>query len=494
MYKFDNADVCLCEYESATIGFYFMPPFVSWSRPGPARALGSFRGAACPEVPTGIVAFVGSGTGSMDASDRSLANLNRLDLFVAQMQLGFGAFLSVYLTAHHWTRTDIGFALSLGTVTGMVAQIPAGALVDAIDRKRTVAGAAISVIAAAALVIGIWPLTLPVMLAEILQGAASCVLAPAIAAITLALAQPDRLAERFGRNVRFAAIGSILAASVRVMGAVGYWFSHRAIFCLVPRRVCGLARRWPHCGEFPPPTWRRRRALPTTLPPCRRGVAPFRSVSVRQVITGRSLLVFAACMMLFQLGSAAMLPIAANAASIATGQVADLVIGAAIIVPQVVAALLSPPMGRVAQQWGRRPVLLVGLAALPLRALLFASNGDSYLMVAFQALDGVSAAVVGMMVPLVVADITRRRGRFNLAMGVVLLAMGIGATFSTTLAGAIADRFGNPATYLALGGAGLAACVLMWGMLPETGVADGASETPGLYDARQPRARRGCRA
>src|ERR1700722_9946402 len=119
--------------------------------------------------------------------DRSLANLNWLNLFVAQMQLGFGAFLSVYLTTHHWTRTDIGFALSLGTVTGMVAQIPAGALVDAIDRKRTVAGAAISVIAAAALVIGIWPLTLPVMLAEILQGAASCVLAPAIAAITLAL-------------------------------------------------------------------------------------------------------------------------------------------------------------------------------------------------------------------------------------------------------------------------------------------------------------------
>jgi MFS family permease len=398
------------------------------------------------------------------ASDRSLTNLNRLDLFVAQMQLGFGAFLSVYLTTHLWTRTDIGFALSVGTVTGMVAQIPAGALVDAVDSKRGLAGAAILAIAAAALIIAIWPLHSPVLLAEILQGGASCVLAPAIAAITLALAQPDRLAERFGRNVRFAAIGSILAAAV--MGAVGYWFTHRAIFCLAA--VCGLAALAALRGisaadleEMP------RLSEHIAAAPPRRRTGPV--VSIWQVITGRSLLVFAGCMMLFQLGSAAMLPIAANAASIATGQVADLVIGAAIIVPQAVAALLSPPLGRVAQQWGRRPVLLLGLAALPLRALLFASNGDSYLMVGFQALDGISAAVLGMMVPLVVADITRRRGRFNLSMGVVLLAMGIGATLSTTLAGAIADRFGNAATFLALGGAGLAACALMWGMLPETG-------------------------
>src|SRR3984957_14414717 len=102
--------------------------------------------------------------------DRSLANLNWLNLFVAQMQLGFGAFLSVYLTTQLWTRTDIGFALSLGTVTVMVAQVPAGALVDAVDSMRRVAGAAIAVIAAAALIIGIWPLTFPVLLAEMLQG------------------------------------------------------------------------------------------------------------------------------------------------------------------------------------------------------------------------------------------------------------------------------------------------------------------------------------
>jgi MFS family permease len=396
--------------------------------------------------------------------DRSLSNLNRLNLFVAQMQLGFGAFLAVYLTTHLWSRTDIGFALSVGTITVLLAQIPAGELVDDIDNKRHVAGAAIAVIAIAALIIGISPLTVPVLLAEVLQGAASCMLAPAIAVITLDLARPDALGERFGRNVRFGAIGSMFAAAA--MAAVGYQFSHRAIFFLAA--ACGLAALAALRGisaddlEAAPSRTDYLAAMPSRR---RTRVQD----SAWHVISGRGLLIFSACMILFQLGNAAMLPLAANAASLSTGQAADLVIGAAIIVPQALTALLSPPLGRAAEQWGRRPVLLLGLAALPLRALLFAITGNSYLMVCFQALDGVGAAVLGMIVPLVVADLTRRGGHFNLAMAVVLLAMGIGATFSTTLAGAIADRFGNAVGFLALGSAGLAACVLMWSMLPETG-------------------------
>jgi MFS family permease len=140
----------------------------------------------------------------------------------------------------------------------------------------------------------------------------------------------------------------------------------------------------------------------------------------------------------------------------------------AIILPQALAALLSPWFGRLAQRRGRRLVLLLGLAPLPMRAALFAAIAHPYAMMCIQALDGISAAVIGMIVPLVVADITRRRGRFNLAMGVVGLAVGVGAAISTTFAGAVADRFGNMAAFLALGAAGLGACALAWLALPET--------------------------
>jgi predicted MFS family arabinose efflux permease len=113
-------------------------------------------------------------------------------------------------------------------------------------------------------------------------------------------------------------------------------------------------------------------------------------------------------------------------------------------------------------------VTLIGFAALPLRALLFATNDDPLLMVCYQALDGVSAAVIGVMLPLVVADVTRRSGRFNLGMGVVGLAVSVGATLSNTIGGAVANHFGNFAAFAMLAAAGLAAFVLVWLRMPNT--------------------------
>lgn len=410
------------------------------------------------------LAVTGTAATVIRVSERSLTNLNWLNLFVAQMQMAFGAFLSLHLAAEHWRTVDIGFALTIGTATAMLCQVPGGALVDAVHRKCLLAGSAILVIACAALLVGASPLKIPVYIGEAMQGAGSCVLGPAIAAITLALTHSDKLGERFGSNVRFSALGSMLAAGL--MGAVGYWFSPGATFYLAA--LSGLAALAavsgiPHADlEEAPERTDHLAALP-------RRHRPKPEDPKLHVAFDRRLLIFAGCIALFQLGNAAVLPIAAAELSRANGRVGELVISAAIIVPQALTALLAPRFGRATQTWGRRPILLLGLAPLPLRAMLFAGITNPYGMVIIQALDGISAAVIGMIVPLVVADITRRRGRFNLAMGVVGLAVGVGAAVSTTFAGAIADMFGNMMAYVALGGAGLAACLLVWLALPETG-------------------------
>src|SRR6202043_4194555 len=96
---------------------------------------------------------------------------------------------------------------------------------------------------------------------------------------------------------------------------------------------------------------------------------------------------------------------------------------------------LSPWVGTRAQIWGRRPLLLIGFAALPLRGILFASVTNPSLLLAVQLLDGVTAAVFAVMVPLVVADLTRGTGRFNLGQGILGTATGIGASLSATLGG-----------------------------------------------------------
>jgi MFS family permease len=138
------------------------------------------------------------------------------------------------------------------------------------------------------------------------------------------------------------------------------------------------------------------------------------------------------------------------------------------VVPQVLVAALSPWVGRAAERFGRRPVLLLGFAALPVRGLLLATTPAPALLVPIQALDGVSAAVFGVMLPLVAADITRRSGHFNLAMSAVGLAAGLGATISTLAAGTAADAFGSRAAFLGLSLCGALAVAVVWFAMPET--------------------------
>jgi MFS family permease len=390
---------------------------------------------------------------------RSLRGLDWLNFFVANFQTGFGPFISVYLTGVGWTQGAIGAALSAGTVAAMVGQVPGGALVDAMRSKRAAAAAAIVAIIVSALLIALWPALLPIALAEILHSFASSVLGPAIAALTLALVGRGAFGERLGRNARYLAIGNAFAAGL--MGSFGYYIGDRAIFLLtaalgIPAlaalnmtRNASLAR-----AKLPPPK-------PTLAKPDGAGRS-------WRWLKDRRLLTYSACVGLFQLANAAMLPIAAGMVTKRAGSEASLAIAACIVAPQAVTAIISPWAGRAAEGWGRRPILLLGFGALPIRGVLFAGVADPYPMIMIQLLDGFSAAALGVLTALIVADITGDSGHYTTALGVVGLAIGGGATLSTTAAGLIADRFGSAATFLSLAAVGLCATVLVWSLMPET--------------------------
>jgi MFS family permease len=198
------------------------------------------------------------------------------------------------------------------------------------------------------------------------------------------------------------------------------------------------------------------------------------------VLSDRRLLIFAGCILLFQLANAAMLPLMAGIVTLRASEWASTLIAACIVVPQLVVAGSAPWVGRVADSWGRRPPLLFCFVALALRGVLFVFVSDPYLIVVVQTLDGVCAAVLGVTVPLVVADITRGTGRFNLGLGVIGSAVGIGAALSTTLAGYAIDHFGGSVTFFGL--ASIAACglALVWLLLPETRPDAGAIASRGV--------------
>ncbi len=373
--------------------------------------------------------------------------------FLADIQTGFGPFVAIYLTAQAWTQFDIGLVLTAGGLVALACQMPGGALVDAMRSARPVAMLAVTAICLSALALAIWPTFFVVMAARVLHAGASCVLGPVIAAISLGLVGHAALGARLGRNARFASIGNGFAAAV--MGICGSLFSNQAVFfltaLLAAPALLALARiRTGHIER-----------------PRESKVAAATVVSVRKVLSDRRLLIFAGCILLFQLANAAMLPLMGGILTLRSSEWAATLIGACIVVPQIIVAGFAPWVGRVADSWGRRPLLFFCFAALAARGVLFAYVNGSFPVVAVQILDGVCAAILGVVLPLVVADITRGTGRFNLGLGIVGSAVGIGAALSTTLAGYASDHFGSSVAFFSLAfiaGCGLA---LVW-LLPET--------------------------
>jgi len=380
--------------------------------------------------------------------------------FLADVQTGFGPFIAVYLTTEKWTQVEIGLILSVSGLTSLLGQMPGGALVDWARSERLVAGLAVAAIGVSALAYAVWPIFPIVLCAALLHAVSSCVLGPAIAAISLGLVGRSAISRRLGRNARFASIGTGIAAAV--MGTFGYLLSSRAVFLVTVALTIPtiLALACVRADDINPD--RCHGAIP------RKDDTGPATTSIMMLARNRPLLEFALVVMLFHFANAAMLPLIGSFMTTQSAAWAPALIAACMIVPQIVVAVMSPWVGRRAQTWGRRPLLLIATGALVCRGILFAFVRDPHLLVVIQVLDGVAAAVLGVLVPLVIVDVTYGSGHFNLAQGIVGTATGIGASVSMLFASYLSDHFGSEVAFLSLAVSAAMALALVWLTMPET--------------------------
>jgi MFS family permease len=160
----------------------------------------------------------------------------------------------------------------------------------------------------------------------------------------------------------------------------------------------------------------------------------------------RALVVFLLCAVLFHFANAAMLPLLGEMLAKGQGRSSMPFMAACVVTTQMVVTVLAPWSARKASAWGRKPLLLLGFGVLPLRGLLYTLISHPGWLISIQLLDGVGAGIFGVVSVLVIADLTRGTGRFNLTLGAITTAVGVGAALSQLIAGALAHRLGANAS------------------------------------------------
>jgi MFS family permease len=392
----------------------------------------------------------------------SLRGLDWLNFFLADVQTGVGPFLAIYLAAYHWDEQQVGTVLAIGGIAGILAQTPAGALVDKLHAKRALIGGAAIALAGGALLTAFLPTFWPIASAQVLIGAASSLFGPAIAAISLGIVGPRLFDRRQGRNQTFNAAGNVFAAIS--MGLIAYAISDRSIFFFVVAFVLPtlVALRCIHSKDI-------------DYQQARGGKEgdDAKTARLADLLNDGPLVIFLICAVLFHFANAAILPLLGEMLAKGHGRSSMLFMAACIVTTQLTVSLISSFSGSLAGTWGRKPLLLIGFAALPIRAVLYTLTDNTVLLIAIQVLDGVAAGIFGVVSVLVIADLTRGSGRFNLTLGAIATAVGIGASISQVIAGAIVHHFSYRAGFLFCAVIHAIAFGLLLTAMPETGSPSG---------------------
>jgi MFS family permease len=403
-----------------------------------------------------------SADGAGPVTRRTARALDLLNFFLADVRDGLGPYLSIYLLlTHHWDQASIGFVMGVGGIAAIIAQTPVGAFVDRTTAKRALVIAGAVTVTAGALAMPLFPRFFAISILQAATGVAGSVFTPALAAITLGLVGTKSFARRIGRNEAFNHAGNATAGAIT--GGLAYCFGPVVVFWVLAAmallsvvatlRIPGdaidhdVARGMDHIlGEAHP-----------------------QPSGFAVLLHDRRLLIFAAAMVTFHLANAAMLPLVGQVLALRNTDVGTALMAACIVAAQVVMVPVAYLAGAKADGWGRKPIFVVGFAVLMARGFLYTLSDNSYWLVAVQILDGVGAGIFGALFPLVVQDLTHGTGRFNVSLGAVTTAWGVGAALSNILAGWIVVVAGYHAAFSSLGTLAAVGLALYLAAMPETG-------------------------
>jgi MFS family permease len=397
-------------------------------------------------------------------ADKIKHPLDALNFFLADVRDGLGPYLAIYLlTVEKWNEASIGAVMSVAAIAGILAQTPAGALIDRTTAKRGLVILAAIVVTVGSVVLPLVPGFIFVATTQALTGVAAAIFAPALAAITLGIVGPKAFARRIGRNEAFNHAGNAVAAALA--GALAYAFGPIVVFWLMAAMALASI-----ASMLAIPATAIDHEVARGLHDVEAGgdAADDQPSGFKALLTSKPLMVFAAATVLFHFANAAMLPLVGQKLALVNNALGTTLMSACIVAAQLVMVPVAMLVGHKADVWGRKPIFACALAILILRGTLYPLSDNPYWLVGVQLLDGIGAGIYGALFPLVVADLTQGTGRFNVSQGAIATAAGLGGALSTFVAGMIIVAAGYSAAFLTLAGVAAVGLILFLTMMPET--------------------------
>ncbi|MBV9680139.1 MAG: MFS transporter [Acidobacteriaceae bacterium] len=397
---------------------------------------------------------------------RSLRALDWINFFMADVNTGIGPFLAIYLTAsRHWNPASVGVVISAQSIASVAVQGPAGWLVDWSQHKKQLIIYGAAAVALGCIGIVHSPNEPAEILTQILIGIAAAIFPPAIAAISLGIVGKGRLSGRVGRNETFNHAGNVVFALLA--GAVGTWLGQQWIFYVSAIVAAGTVAA---AASIRSEDINNETARAATQEALTEGQGKQRATvaSFRDLLHNRRLWIFTASVVLFHFANAAMLPLVGELLSKGRDGKSSFYMSACIVAAQFVMIPIAFLTGKFADSWGRKPLFLIGFGVLTLRGVLYTLGKNSIYLLSVQALDGVGAAIFGVLWVIIISDLAKGTGRFNLLQGVIQAALGLGAFLSNFVAGFIVKAFGYNTGFLGLAAVALAGLLFFALFMPET--------------------------
>ncbi len=372
------------------------------------------------------------------AARKAPKRFNAVNFFLADVAGGLGPFLPTWFAeALHWHPEQIGLVMTLGGVFGLALNTPGGAMVDRFGKPKWFIGGGSACILLGVLTMALGH-TLPFVIAgEIVQAIGAAVVGPALAAASVGYVGKECFPLQQGRNQAWSNAGNVSAALLVFFGTATFGVN-------TPLFTLGLMAAFTLIAliSLQRPSRQTKRA----------GLAEGgKPISLREFIRQKPVFLFALALLFFNLGNGAMLPLLGlRLAHFGHGN-AIRWMSACVIVSQLAMIGVALAAGRLAERFGRVPLLIFACIVLPVRAVIAMIGVAPLWLIPIELLDALGAGTLGVITPPLTADLTWGSGRTQTTLGFVMTIQGIGAAFSNAVGGVLINAIGWKLAFLGLG-------------------------------------------